>query len=285
MESEKKIDWLAACAASREVNSVIHINDCKDENARLRLSARSGELIGDTAAFAGAESDLSASGLLIDALAALDAYADGQRGERKHAILVNVAPRSGAAKKYENGTPFCYFWVGKVLVFSTFDGLTLSLVKKFALTDSVRVLDTHEALRVMRAGGLIDEQTEEYVAGTQFRSMEFSPRAAAFLMHAGELPGEDVSISEIADAPRAVWFVDNFGNCKTTLTEAELHGDIAVNVGGQTLPHTARLKDLPDGEAGLVTGSSGLSQNHFLEIMMQGNSAAAHFKLAIGDLL
>ena len=83
--------------------------------------------------FIGISSDLEASGNIIDTL---DAY-----GDLPGVILVNIAPRNGKAKKWKNGTPFGYFWYKKILVISSVDGLTLSLVKKLNLVKTINVLD------------------------------------------------------------------------------------------------------------------------------------------------
>ncbi|MBI1839007.1 MAG: hypothetical protein HYR95_01760, partial [Candidatus Colwellbacteria bacterium] len=98
------------------------INDCRDANAAGRQAARAATLLGGTVAFIGVTNDLEASGNLIDALDAIE----GKGG----IVLVNVAPRNGTAKKWENGTPFGYFWYKETLVLASVDGLTLSLVKK-----------------------------------------------------------------------------------------------------------------------------------------------------------
>ena len=109
------------------------INDCKDANAAGRQMARAAGLIEAPVSFVGVSSDLEAAGNLIDML---DAY-----GDSAGILLVNVAPRNGKAKKWQNGTPFGYFWYKKILVLSSIDGLTLSLVKKLQLVDSINVLD------------------------------------------------------------------------------------------------------------------------------------------------
>jgi len=109
------------------------INDCRDANAAGRQITRTTSLLGDSASFIGVSGDLEAAGNIIDALDALE--------ERPGIILANVAPRNGKAKKWANGTPFSYFRYKKVLILASVDGLTLSLVKKFKLTQSVTILD------------------------------------------------------------------------------------------------------------------------------------------------
>lgn len=152
------------------------------------------------------------------------------------------------------------------------------------MIDFVRVLDTRETLATLRKSGLISKADEEYIATTQFRSYEFSPRVAAYLLKHGELPGTDLLIEEIAEAPEAVWFIDNFGNCKTTLIEQDIEiVDGAAFLAGQYIKFYARLKDIPNGELGVVIGSSGPAKSRFLEIMLQGGSAAKRLGVGVGS--
>ena len=192
----------------------IIINDCRDGNAVGRQVARAGALIGGGAvSVVGVGSDLEAAGNLIDSL---DAF-EGNSG----VILVNVAPRHGSAKRWENGTPFGYFRYRRVLVVASVDGLTLSLVKKLRLAESVCVLPVPETVEQLMAAGALTEELHDAIRHTQFRSYDYLPRIAAFLSQGWTLSGEELSMNDIADAPPAVWWIDNFGNCKTTLLEEE----------------------------------------------------------------
>ncbi len=239
------------------------INNCRDANAVGRQSTRAASLLGAPVSFIGVASDLEASGNLIDTLDATK----GQRG----VVLVNVAPRNGKSKKWGNGTPFCYFWYKETLVVATLDDFTLSLVKKLKLTDNVNILDVKE---------LVPE-----AADSQFRSYEFLPQVAVLLMNGKNGKSTLYSIDKIPDVPQAIWWVDNFGNCKTTILAEELENglekEMMLKMG--KLNHFPRLKDVPDGAAALVTGSSGIDTRRFVEIVVQGGNAAEHFHLASGD--
>jgi hypothetical protein len=81
------------------------INDCRDANAVGRQSTRASVLIGGPVSFVGVQNDIEAAGNLIDIL---DAY-----GGAPGAILVNVAPRNGKAKKVEERNTFWLFLVSK----------------------------------------------------------------------------------------------------------------------------------------------------------------------------
>jgi hypothetical protein len=75
--------------------------------------------------------------------------------------------------------------------------------------------------------------------------------------------------------------VDCFGNCKTTLLSVDDH----LNTRLAELPRYAYLKDVPDGESGVIVGSSGHGQNRFLEIVTQGGDASKSLNLEVGSLL
>jgi S-adenosylmethionine hydrolase len=85
--------------------------------------------------------------------------------------------------------------------------------------------------------------------------------------------------------------VDNFGNCKLNLPAEELPGYAAAGsvavldrVSGVTreVPCYPRLVDVPRGEPGVITGSSGYG---FAEFVVRGGSAARLFGLTEGDAL
>lgn len=257
------------------------INDCFDENARLRQVSRAGSLFpGASVGCFAAATEIEAAGFLIDAL---DAF-EGREG----VILANVAPRNGKGKKWKNGTPFGYFWYGKTLVVSSIDGLVLSLAKQLGLIGDFYVLDIEDVMESISDEEL-DAESKTRIANTQFRSYNFLPRAADWVWRKYDLPKEQLDLAEIADAPSAVWFIDNFGNVKTTLVSRKYHfmsgEDIELRIKGETssFKFYSRLKDLPDGEIGVVEGSSGVGNERFLEIIRQGGNAAAELGLVVGD--
>jgi len=242
------------------------INDCRDENAKGRQIARVSALFGSPVNFVGVANDVEAAGNTIDILDATKGY--------EGVILVNVAPRHGEAKKWENGTPFCYFWYDKKLIVASVDGYTLSLVKKLKLAEHVHVLDIPKVTAILEEKGEITASEKEHIIHTQFRSFDFLPRVAYYLVRNGEVESKKVSVEEIPDLPSSVWWVDNFGNCKTTLVEGE--------ISTTNFPYYNRLKDVPNGETALITGSSGLEGKRFLELVVQGGSAAKQLGLSAG---
>ena len=248
------------------------INDCKDENAKGRQLVRASSLLNATVNFIGVSNELEASGNIIDVL---DAH-----GNSAGIILVNVAPRNGKAKKHANGTPFGYFWYKRTLIVSSIDGYTLSLVKKLQLTKFINVLDIPETLEVLIKSGNLPKNLKSHIISTQFRSYEYLPRIAAFIFKHKKVKSEKVNISEIPDSPNAIWWVDNFDNCKTTILPEEI-----INTNIKKLKYFSRLKDVPNKKSALITGSSGLGDKRFLEIVVQGGSASKYFNLQSGSLL
>jgi hypothetical protein len=256
------------------------INDCKDSNAVGRQQARVSSIFGIQPNFIGVESDLEAAGNIIDVLDAV--------GESKALVLVNVAPRDGKAKQWENGTPFGYFYYKNTLIVTTIDGYVLSLVKKFELTEKLSVLDTPAVVDEMIANNYLKSDLRSHVINTQFRSYEFLPLVASYILKNKTVKSiTSLSIEDVLDIPKTVWYIDNFGNCKTTLTSEDINFETVrqVQLSIINIQTYARLKDVPNKEAALIIGSSGLGSKRFLELTVQGSSAANKFDLVIGDTI
>jgi hypothetical protein len=255
------------------------INDCRDENAAGRQKARISGLFGAIPVFIGVADELEAAGSIIDILDAL--------GGGRHLILVNVAPRGGTIKKWENGTPFGYFHYKETLVISTIDGKTLSLVKKFGLTECIHVFDTACVVEELIGKKFLSAASRDHVIESQFRSFDFLPRIAASIAAGNSVTSERLCIDSVPSAPPAIWYVDNFGNCKTTLLPEEVSfrpgEQISTKLG--RLRCYRRLRDVPRGETALIIGSSGLEEKRFLEIVAQGENAAKKLNAYRGCLV
>lgn len=255
------------------------ITDCLDENARGRQLTRLAFLLGGLPAFVGVQSELEAAGNLVDVLDA----GCGNEG----VVLVNVAPRNGMQERFLNGTPFGYFWYRKTLVISTLDGLTLSLIKKLDVVRNVSVIDLSATLQRMYTQGMVSREENERGASTQFRSLDVLPHIASFLLTEKKISGRELAMKKIASPPPAIWWVDNFGNCKTTLLQEDtmVEKDHTVALAFGTLPYREHLQDVLDGDGALVCGSSGLGSKRFLEIIVQGGNAARHYGLSTGSTI
>ncbi len=256
------------------------INDCRDGNTFGRQATRLANLFpGIAINLVGINNfvEIEAAGNLIDMLDA----SDGQEG----VILVNAAPRQ--KKKWPNGTPFGYFRYKKTLVISTVDGYTLSLVKKLGLADEIMLTDIPTVARAMFEQGHIDKQLSEQIATTQFRSYDYMPRLARWIMDGFEIPHEKYSFDNIANVPQAIWLIDNFGNAKTTILPEEIGFEAGKKIQtrfGELTCHT-HMRDVAVGDSALIIGSSGIDDKKFVELIVLGGNAADTFNLKAGDLI
>jgi hypothetical protein len=307
--------WKNFLGESRRGTPTTIINDCTDDNAKGRQETRVSSITGGPVNYVGLTAPealdadtnrMQAAGHLIDQLDAFD--------DRPGVLCVHIAPRhaNGESGHTANGSQYGYFWYKNVIVVTSMEGSTLSLVKKLGLADTVRALDVGQTLRSMHKKGLVSKDEIEKTKHTQFKSFEYLPRIGAFLLKEGKTAGVDHRIDTVEDAPRGVWFVDNFGNCKTTLvaeefgfssaiTAAELKAQQEAERNGtrvgplthvQTkfglLPLYRRLADAPQGQLALTIGSSGIGsgkgERRFIELTVLGGNAAALCKgLKIGD--
>ena len=257
------------------------INDCHDDNVMSRQATRATSFFNCPVSTIGIGSfkDIEASGNIVDAIDASDLH--------EGIILVNSAPRHGRGKKWPNGTPFAYFTYKKILVVSTVDGFTLSLAKKLGLIDKLYLTDIPTVIDTMIVKNKFANSYRELVIESQFRSFDYVPRLAKWLMEGEEIPSIEYPIEQIEDTPMAVWWVDNFGNCKTTMLASDIDHKPGKEI--QTKFGKIRcydhLKDVPNQEAALVIGSSGLKHNRFIEFVVQGKSAAEIYHLTSGSTL
>lgn len=265
------------------------INDCTDANVIGRQGTRVASLLGIAPTYIGVGkpglkenndvlvSEYEAAGCLVDVLDS----AEGREG----LVLVNIANRHGKGKKWPNGTPFGFFWYGKTLVVSSVDGIALSLVKKLGIVKEFHILDVPTVMDYFLAKGIYSKELCEHVKITQFRSFDFTPRVGAYLIQGGKLPSEEYSLEAVPSMNADVWFIDNFGNCKTSILPEDINfqSGATIETTWGELTCYFRLKDVPNGEKALIIGSSGLGNNRFLEIIGQGVSAEQTFGISVGD--
>lgn len=256
------------------------INDCRDGNTMGRQSTRLATFFPDAIiSEVGINNyvEIEAAGNLIDMLDA----SDGQEG----IILVNAAPRH--KKKWPNGTPFGYFWYKKTLVITTVDGYCLSLVKKLGLVEEIMLTDVPTVVDTMIAKGKLDKNLRDRIVKSQFRSYDYMPRLAKWILDKEEIPAEKYSMKEIPDVPHMVWWVDNFSDVKTTILPEEIgheKGKVIKTKIGELMCYE-QMRDVPIGKSALTVGSSGIGDKRFLEIIILGERAGDYFKLKPGDEL
>jgi len=266
------------------------ITDCKDSATFGRQLTRTSALFKRAPIPVGVNgslddtAEIEAAGNLIDIL-------DAGMGE-KGVVLVNAAPRNQT--KWPNGTPFGYFYYRRTLVVSTVDGYTLSLAKRFGLVDSIKVYDIPTVLDylVEEYPGILDDNLEkarikaEYIKKTQFRSFEFLPRVAKWQWEDIDMPTTSMPISEIPDLDQVIYLIDNFGNAKTTILPEDINFEFGKTYNIKKVGPVksyAKLKDVPIGDPALIVGSSGIQEKRFIEIVIQGSSAADKYGLKVGD--
>lgn len=263
---------------------VTQITDCKDANALGRTESRISSLLQCPVNSVGVNDLLDgigtveAAGNLIEVLDAIE--------DREAIVIVNAAPRQGEGKKWENGTPFAWFQYKNTKVISSIQGNALSLVKKLKLVDYVNLIDIPHVLPFVIEKNLITIEIAERIRNTQFRSFDYLPRVAYWLSQNIQLPSTEYSLTNVEDIGNRVWWIDNFGNTKTTLLASELdinEGKVQTKFG--LLPYYNRMKDVPNGETALITGSSGIESKRFVELIVQGEPFAKKYGVKVGDNL
>lgn len=262
---------------------VTQITDCKDANALGRTESRLSSLLQCPVNSIGVSDDLQGTGNIEAAgnlIEILDAVED-----REAIVIVNVAPRQGEAKQWQNGTPFSWFTFKNTKVISSIQGVTLSLVKKLQLVESVNLIDIPKVLPFVLQQGLVAQEVADRILHTQFRSFDYLPRIAHWLSQDIQLPSEAYSLTNIPNMDDQVWYVDNFGNVKTTILAEEIQKDGISTIDTQygTLPIYNRLKDVPNSEVAAIAGSSGIGSHRFLELVIQGASFAKRYNVKVGD--
>ena len=222
--------------------------------------------------------ELEASGCLVDAIDAFE--------ENKGIILVNAAPRYGKAKKWENGTPFGFFIYKNILIVSTVDGKVLSLAKNLGIVKDLKVTEMSEVLKFAVSQKLIEKDLADYIVGSQFRSYDYEPKLAYWINNGINIPSKDLQIDLIENADNLVWYIDTFGNVKTTLELKDLpinNGTVKTKFG--EFKFFNRLKDVPNNEIAVIIGSSGLQNHKYAELIIQGESFAERFNVKVGDFV
>jgi len=266
--------------------NVLIVNDCRDENARIRQILRAKSCFPDAdVQFVGVSNTLEAGGLILDAV--------DTASNRPLIVLVNVAPRNGEARKWGNGVPFGRLCIEQTLIVGTVDGFIFSLLQK-ALGKKL-VVEYYSVEDCVPYFG-VSTQEQQKIITTQFRSLEFLPLLARQLSKVNNLPINGVV--QPATVESAVWWVDNFGNSKTTILPEDIDfcpGEtVCLFVKDEAVSYLARhyfvscykqLKDVPDNKVGIIIGSSGLGDKRFLEIVLQGGSAAQFFGIKSGVTL
>ena len=267
----------------------IIITDCSDPNAQLRQKVKFANLFGVVPSLVelGPDNkDLEAAGQLVDALHDASNL-PGSYPVKPWVVLVNVAPRGNDVKeKWENGTPFCHFQSRNATVLSTYEGRSLSLARKLGLVVGVNLMDIPTVTDSWVRRGIIKADEADQINNTQFRSKDFLPLAARELVGGRSFPSEEVTLEDDDSGDGVVWFIDSFGNCKTTLVPDDIdfeEGKVIALDGAEKATCYRRLADVPTGELALTIGSSGYGSQRLIELVEQKGRANEAVGLIVGS--
>ena len=192
-------------------------------------------------------------------------------GPAERSIYHNCAPRhdNPDARMDNEGEGLTYAVLPNgVAVVGVWAGFTLSFIKQFAT--SIHTVDVARA-------------------GSQFRSRDVFPQAAASLLNGErQLIGNPIPPSQIPDIPvnRVAW-IDGYGNLKTTIPAS-------LVILSPSTPVTVRIGDtvsdaifsdgsfdVPEGTLAFAPGSSGWTVGNescrWMELFLRGGSAWQRF--------
>src|SRR6185312_4672466 len=93
---------------------------------------------------------------------------------------------------------------------------------KFGVIDTYFLTDIPTVMAAMVSKGKIDAETARRIEKSQFRSFDYVPRLAKWLLDGVDVPTEVYPLENIEDVPQAVWWVDNFGNCKLSVVAEDI---------------------------------------------------------------
>ena len=134
-------------------------------------------------------------------------------------------------------------------------------------------IDLLKAITWGKANAALQTEEAECILRTQFRSLEIL-RIAKWLVDDEDRACAltDGTVGHFPRLPPAVWYVDNFGNLKTTISANEFP-EVRPSLSLTRLPVHRALSDVPEGTLAWVTGSSGFRGDRLMEIVLRGGSA------------
>ncbi len=257
--------------------SIFAFTDCKDTNALTRLFARLTALFdGSEIKTVGINMDIEAAGCILDTLDAL------RIGKGDYIIIGNLAPRS--EKQHKNGAPFYLAYVENNIVIAT--KTCFSLLSKLGLVVTIGETDVETV-----CSAFLSKEETIRISNSQFRSFEYVPLLASFVAGGKKIPMTNETLSFNPEKfENQIWWIDNFGNAKTTLTATEIKSKVIdgtillkINDTEHSFPFFERMADVPTGVIACIIGSSGYKDTRFAEIIKQGASAASALGISVSD--
>jgi len=123
--------------------------------------------------------------------------------------------------------------------------------------------------------------------GSQFRSRDYFPQAVVGILKAEKkYIGDELSTDSIPHVPKnKICFIDGYGNLKTTFRFSDMTGDLApgdkvkIKIGRDVRMaiYSDGIFSVKEGELSFAPGSSGTSDDRFMEILLRGDSAWRFF--------
>ncbi|MBI2017918.1 SAM-dependent chlorinase/fluorinase [Candidatus Daviesbacteria bacterium] len=123
-------------------------------------------------------------------------------------------------------------------------------------------------------------------SGSQFRSRDiYGPAVVRFLAGDRTFLGKEIDPKQIPEIPLNHIVVDGYGNLKITTRRDQLPTDLSAHPFLEAIIGKERHRvynhlagnPVPTGRIGLLEGSSGGTENRFLELVLRGGSAARAF--------
>ena len=261
---------------SKKQKNLFFFTDCADSNAASRVTAHlTARLPNYNSYVYGINSWQEASINLLNIVEVWE-----KTGSTGNIVVGNIAPRTD--KSWQNGAPFCFVWVNGNLVIGTPACFAMLLREKSIPGNIIYQTDVQEV-----CSKLIEDQAEvEEISRTQFRSLWYVPRLAAWLVSFKKVPWKILDLKHVPAIEEEILLIDCFGNIKLSIDSSRL-GDVLKGktkflVGQREYDIPAsygRLSDIPNGQVGFIVGSGG----GLIELIVNGGSAAKHFDARIGE--
>jgi hypothetical protein len=215
-------------------------------------------------------------------------------------ILINSATRGETPLHRPNGSPFCWWWADKhTLVVSTMDGPVLPYANYLGLIPSgiVHELSVEEVMEFASNNrDWVSKAEAQRICNTQFRSFEFQPLVAKWLLRGWEIPSDPYIVPDYRPEDITVLYRDSFGNLTLNVTPEQFGYREGMEVtlwDGNVALCVPSLKDVPQSHEekpllALTIGSNGLrdpgtgEEQRLLELVIMQRSAAKYTGLRPG---
>ncbi len=220
---------------------------------------------------------MEASGNVVDALDAL--------AGRPGAIVCNSAPRKHARET--NGDTIVYGCVrGHAIVVATVG--TLGMLKKLVPDFSASAIDVDAFMNYLSLG-----ERRRF----NFRGLEVIPHILRSVRDRSNLSKVSSPHHTFPAVSQCAWLVDRIERKRTNIKLSILRCEAPWFVPGQkvmiqfsglsvrTMTCYERLTDIPENNFGIYEGSSGYGDNRFLEVAVNGGSAAVQLNVGTPETM